>query len=135
MKTGVEYHLFYRSPSCTTRHATPNRAIWPQISTRADGVTGPHPARDPAAEPVLSLTVTVPSGRIAEAAPTSHNVTTNSRTPAVHTAGPHHANRLKSMALTQALAALCDQLTAAGARYPGTNLVLRYEVKSRPSPA
>jgi len=36
---------------------------------------------------------------------------------------------------TQALAALCDQLTAAGARYPGTDLVLRYEVKSRPSPA
>jgi hypothetical protein len=36
---------------------------------------------------------------------------------------------------TQALAALCDQLTAAGARYPGTDLVLRYEVKSRPNPA
>ena len=36
---------------------------------------------------------------------------------------------------TQALAALCDQLTAAGACYPGTGLVLRYEVKSRPSPA
>ena len=36
---------------------------------------------------------------------------------------------------TQALAALCDQLTAIGARYPGTGLVLRYEVKSRPSPA
>jgi transposase len=36
---------------------------------------------------------------------------------------------------TQALAALCDQLTATGARYPGTSLVLRYEVKSRPSPA
>jgi transposase len=36
---------------------------------------------------------------------------------------------------TQALAALCDQLTAAGARYPGTDLVLRYEVKSRPTPA
>ena len=36
---------------------------------------------------------------------------------------------------TQALAALCDQLTAAGARYPGTNLVLRYEVKSHPTPA
>ena len=36
---------------------------------------------------------------------------------------------------TQALAALCDQLTAAGARYPGTDLVLRYEVKSCPSPA
>jgi hypothetical protein len=36
---------------------------------------------------------------------------------------------------TQALAALCDQLTAAGARYPGTDLVLRYEVKSHLSPA
>jgi hypothetical protein len=36
---------------------------------------------------------------------------------------------------TQALAALCDQLTAAGARYPGTDLILRYEVKSRPGPA
>ena len=36
---------------------------------------------------------------------------------------------------TQALAALCDQLTAACARYPGTDLVLRYEVKSRPIPA
>ena len=36
---------------------------------------------------------------------------------------------------TQALAALCDQLTAAGACYPGTDLVLRYEVKSHPTPA
>ena len=36
---------------------------------------------------------------------------------------------------TQALAALCNQLTAAGACYPGTGLVLRYEVKSRPNPA
>jgi hypothetical protein len=36
---------------------------------------------------------------------------------------------------TQALAALCDQLTAARACYPGTSLVLRYEVKPRPSPA
>ena len=36
---------------------------------------------------------------------------------------------------TQALAALCDQLTAAGARYPGTDLVLRYEVKPHPTPA
>ena len=36
---------------------------------------------------------------------------------------------------TQALAALCDQLTAARACYPGTDLVLRYEVKSRPNPA
>ena len=36
---------------------------------------------------------------------------------------------------TQALAALCDQLTADGACYPGTDLVLRYEVKSHPTPA
>jgi len=36
---------------------------------------------------------------------------------------------------TQALAALCNQLTAAGACYPGTGLILRYEVKSHPSPA
>jgi transposase-like protein len=36
---------------------------------------------------------------------------------------------------TQALAALCDQLTAAGACYPGTDLVLRYEVKPHPTPA
>ena len=36
---------------------------------------------------------------------------------------------------TQALAVLCDQLTAAGACYPGTSLVLRYEVKSHPNPA
>ena len=36
---------------------------------------------------------------------------------------------------TQALAALCDQLTQAQACYPGTDLILRYEVKSRPSPA
>jgi len=36
---------------------------------------------------------------------------------------------------TQALAGLCDQLTAARACYPGTDLVLRYEVRSRPSPA
>jgi transposase-like protein len=36
---------------------------------------------------------------------------------------------------TQALAVLCDQLTQAQACYPGTDLVLRYEVKSRQSPA
>jgi hypothetical protein len=33
---------------------------------------------------------------------------------------------------TQALAALCDQLSQAQARYPGTDLVLRYEVKPHP---
>ena len=36
---------------------------------------------------------------------------------------------------TQALAALCDQLSQAQACYPGTDLVLRYEVKSHLSPA
>jgi transposase-like protein len=36
---------------------------------------------------------------------------------------------------TQALAALCDQLTHAQARYPGTDLVLRYEVKPHPGTA
>jgi hypothetical protein len=36
---------------------------------------------------------------------------------------------------TQALTALCDQLTAAGARYPGTDLILRYEVKCHSGPA
>jgi transposase len=36
---------------------------------------------------------------------------------------------------TQALAALCDQLTQARARYPGTRLALRYEVKSHPGTA
>jgi transposase-like protein len=36
---------------------------------------------------------------------------------------------------TQALAALCDQLNQAQACYPGTDLVLRYEIKSHPAPA
>ena len=36
---------------------------------------------------------------------------------------------------THALAALCDQLNAASTRYPGTDLVLRYEVKPHPSTA
>jgi transposase-like protein len=36
---------------------------------------------------------------------------------------------------TQALATLCDLLTQAESRYPGTNLVLRYQVKPHPSPA
>jgi transposase-like protein len=36
---------------------------------------------------------------------------------------------------TQALAALCDQLNHAQACYPGTDLLLRYEVKSHPNPA
>jgi transposase len=36
---------------------------------------------------------------------------------------------------TQALAALCDHLSQTQACYPGTELVLRYEIKSHPSPA
>jgi transposase-like protein len=36
---------------------------------------------------------------------------------------------------TQALAALCDQLNQAASHYPGTDLVLRYEVKSHPGTA
>lgn len=35
---------------------------------------------------------------------------------------------------TRALAVLCEQLTQARASYPGTDLVLRYEVKDRPGP-
>ena len=36
---------------------------------------------------------------------------------------------------TRALAALCDQLTATSTRYPGTELTLRYEVKTQPAAA
>ena len=36
---------------------------------------------------------------------------------------------------TQAIAALCDQLNDAQARYPGTDLTLRYEVKDHPGAA
>ena len=36
---------------------------------------------------------------------------------------------------TQALAALCDQLNQARSTYPGTDLLLRYEVKPHPGPA
>ncbi len=33
---------------------------------------------------------------------------------------------------TTAIAELCEHLTATEARYPGTDLILRYEVKNRP---
>jgi transposase-like protein len=36
---------------------------------------------------------------------------------------------------TRALAALCQQLSQAHARYPGTGLILRYQVKGHPGPA
>jgi hypothetical protein len=37
--------------------------------------------------------------------------------------------------LARALAALCEQLTATATRYPGTPLVLHYEVKEHPGTA
>ena len=36
---------------------------------------------------------------------------------------------------TRALAALCQQLSQASTRYPGTELILRYQVKGHPGPA
>jgi hypothetical protein len=33
---------------------------------------------------------------------------------------------------TAAIAQLCEHLTATQTRYPGTNLTLRYEIKTRP---
>ncbi len=36
---------------------------------------------------------------------------------------------------TRAIAALCDTLNQAQARYPGTDLILRYEIKDAPEPA
>ena len=36
---------------------------------------------------------------------------------------------------TQALAALCDQLNQTASCYPGTDLILRYEVKPHPGTA
>jgi hypothetical protein len=35
---------------------------------------------------------------------------------------------------TAAIAQLCEHLTATQTCYPGTNLILRYEVKTLPSP-
>jgi len=39
---------------------------------------------------------------------------------------------LPTMRATTAIAELCEHLTATQTRYPGTDLVLRYEVKTRP---
>lgn len=36
---------------------------------------------------------------------------------------------------TRALTALCDQLTQTRAPYPGTDLILRYQVKAHQNPA
>ena len=46
-----------------------------------------------------------------------------------------HLDPLTAPRRTRALAALCDQLTQAQTRYPGTELILRYQVKGRPRPA
>jgi hypothetical protein len=43
-----------------------------------------------------------------------------------------HLDPLTAPRRTRALAALCDQLDQASACYPGTDLVLRYEVKPHP---
>jgi hypothetical protein len=47
----------------------------------------------------------------------------------------HPPRPLTAPRRNQALAALCDQLTQARARYPGTGLVLRYDVKPHPGTA
>ncbi len=44
-------------------------------------------------------------------------------------------NPLTAPRRTQALAALCDQLNHARSRYPGTTLILHYEVKPHPGTA
>jgi hypothetical protein len=39
---------------------------------------------------------------------------------------------LPTQRATTAIAELCEHLTATHTRYPGTNLTLRYEIKTRP---
>jgi len=39
---------------------------------------------------------------------------------------------LPTQRATTAIAQLCEHLTATRTRYPGTDLILRYEVKNRP---
>ena len=83
VKTGVEYHLFYRSPPVSPV-APRHTAIWPQISTRGSAV-GPHPAQD--LPRTRQRSQRFPGrhgtpGRTAESAPTSHTVTTDRGTPA-----------------------------------------------------
>jgi hypothetical protein len=39
---------------------------------------------------------------------------------------------LPTQRATTAIAQLCEHLTATQTRYPGTDLILRYEVKTRP---
>jgi hypothetical protein len=46
-----------------------------------------------------------------------------------------HLDPLTAPRRTQALAALCEQLTQAQTRYPGTDLILRYQVKPHPGTA
>jgi hypothetical protein len=49
-----------------------------------------------------------------------------------HGEGLIRLDPLTALRRTQALAALCDQLNQAASRYPGTNLVLRCQVKPHP---
>ena len=46
-----------------------------------------------------------------------------------------HLDPLSAPRRTRALAALCEQLTATATRYPGTQLILHYEVKEHPRTA
>ena len=48
------------------------------------------------------------------------------------THSPVRLDPLPTQRATTAIAELCEYLTATETRYPGTDLVLRYEVKTRP---
>ncbi len=52
------------------------------------------------------------------------------RPPLTHS--PVRLDPLPTQRATTAIAELCEYLTATETRYPGTDLVLRYEVKTRP---
>ena len=76
-----------------------------------------------------------PDGRVAGTAAGLSAGRRSSAGPAVNGELLIRLDPLTASRRTQALAALCGQFTAAGACYPGTDLVLRYEAKSHPNPA
>ena len=45
---------------------------------------------------------------------------------------PLRLDPLPTRRATTAIAELCEHLTATKPRYPGTDLILRYEIKTRP---
>ncbi len=78
------------------------------------------------------------NGRYARAGDEAHALTREAlTTPDDVQPGPailrNRLDPLTAPRRTKALADLCDLLNAAQARFPGTNLVLRYEVKLRPA--